>query len=377
MNNTIIEAENLKGMKDLLPSLKEKVKVIYIDPPYNKGNYYTYKDKQKREDWLDFMKERLFLARDFLTKDGCIFISIDISQSHYLKVLCDEVFKEKNFVGEIINKKRGACNNTKYLNVQHESILLYSKKKDLFEMNKVPVTDYGKSKLKSFKDKYFKERGFFQVNSLVTRKGFNELPFEYPKGNLIYPKLSNGEKAGWRWKHEKIKVGIENEFVILKNNTLYNKIYEKVDGNNQPRKAGQPFNSLIQFNNKNGTRDLSLLFGSTDIFDYPKPVALIKHLLSMVKDNNYLVLDFFAGSGTTGQAVLELNLEDNGNRQFILIQSKESINFKKEKSLNFCKENQLKPVISSLTTERILRVMKKIKQDKNNKRKLLSKLVVR
>jgi len=368
--NIFIEGDNLEALKLLQESYLNKIKFIYIDPPYNTGNDFIYKDKfvmdktqyakksgqidqegnklvqiteyhgRYHSDWLSMIYPRLKLARNLLSEDGVILISIDDNEVHNLRKICDEIFGERNFVTNFIwRKSKGSGNDSKYLMVETEYILLYAKNIEHLKFNNRLVDlDNGKY---AYKDEYFEERGGYNLEKLDRgSKGYVEsLDFgiEAPDGTLVFP---NNRKAkfndGWRWVWSKSKVewGLKNGYIVFKKGSdnqwnVYYKNYAKVDNEGKPIVRTKLYKNHIGFEetilNIQANREMKRLFGNA-YFSYPKPTSLIKYLISMFHLENEIILDFFAGSGTTAHAVMQLNAEDGGNRRYIMVQLPEPCN---------------------------------------------------
>jgi len=402
-DNMIIVGDNLDALKLLKQNYENKIKMIYIDPPYNIGNNFIYNDKfynnknDKHSNWLSFMYPRLLLAKDLLSDDGVIFISIDDNEQANLKLLCDDVFGEENFVAQFIRKSGIAPRqDVKHIAKAQDYILCFSKNMDKVKINKKQADI---SRLK-YQDKHFEERGYFALDQLDRGSLHYSESLDYPifieKGEVIeifdgknfykqeapekieiYPNNDPLDKKWiFRWSKDKVKWGIENDFIVFRkiNNRwkVYYKEYEVVDNKNNFRERINPYNTLIlDYYNEIGTSEMTSLFNER-IFDYPKPTELLKYLLKIASDQNSIILDFFAGSGTTGHAVMDLNKEDGGNRKFILVQIDEPIKENKP-AYQFCRENNLLPVMSNITIERLRRAGEKIKkeiEEENNKDKL-------
>ena len=334
-NNLLIEGDNYHSLLSLNYVLKEGVDTIYIDPPYNTGNEdFTYNDKAvNKEDayrhskWLNQVEKRLSLARDLLKQGGLIFISIDDNEQANLKLLCDKVFGERNFVCNFIWEKTVNPNSTfTNIGIVHEYILCYSKGPR--QLNKVAYTE---EDIKSYtgRDKYIETRGPYKLVGLNKTGTLNDLrpnltyPITAPDGSIIQP------RPRWRWSKEKLEKGIKEDRVVFTNNSgkwsVYYKQYFLEDTEGNPVDRGSLFKSIISDCGRttNGSNDLAEILGK-GTFDFPKPVNLIKRIIQVSTDKNSVVLDFYAGSGTTGQAVLELNNEDGGNRRFILCTNNEN-----------------------------------------------------
>jgi len=414
--NIVIVGENLETLKLLLKPYFGKVKMIYIDPPYNTGKDFIYRDNFKvplkdylektgqidsegkklttntetsgryHSDWLNFMYPRLFLARNLLSDDGVIFISIDDNEVHHLRMIMDEIFGEENFVVNFIRRQNLAGKqDAKFIAFEHDYIVCYSNNINTLSINRKL------SGLESYKysDEFESERGKFYLRRMDDEgihysenldypikisKGQEVLIFDDAKKNCvkkqfeedieIWPGGSKENKSyTWRWSKEKVMWGMEKNLIVLKKNAkgewqINFKEYQYVDNNLNKIERTIPFSSLIMdFPNNLSHREFKELFNDKKIFDYPKPVNLIKHLLKIASDKDSLILDFFAGSGTTGHAVWNLNKEDGGNRKFILVQLDEEV-----------QDEEIKkefPTVADICVERLKRVSEKYKKENN------------
>lgn len=365
--NIYITGDNLDALKLLLPDYRSKVKMIYIDPPYNTGsNGLLYNDKfggrsTSHAAWLSFMYPRLTLARDFLTDDGVIFVSIGDDEVHYLKVIMDEVYGENNFIATLVRKTSSAANhNSKNISVRHDYVVWYAKSILNVTVNKkLNMAMYPQI------DDYFSTRGRYELNHLDSgSNGYSkslDYPIIAPDGTEVWPGGDRDDtRYTWRWSKQKVEWGIKNGYITFKQDRkgkwhVYYKIYEKVDNEGNPRIRELPFDSFItNAHNSAGTSEILDLFGWR-AFEYPKPVALVKHLLDMASNKDSIVLDFFGGSSTTAHAVMEKNLEDNGNRKFIIVQKPEEIN---PNTLAYRKGYK---TIDQIGRERIIRAAEKLK----------------
>ncbi|MGP1440945.1 MAG: site-specific DNA-methyltransferase, partial [Treponema sp.] len=402
--NLVLKGDNLDSLKILKNYYTGKIKCIYIDPPYNtnsKDDVFVYPDKFDREEaevlglvnlseddfarldfsfktkrshngWLSFMYPRLLLARELLSEDGVIFISIDDNEQANLKLLCDDVFGEENLIANVIWKsKSGGANDSKFFAIDHEYILCYAKNHVDFVLHmdkeaKVS-TIYN---LEDEKGKYSLDR--LDKQSLGYLKSL-DFPIISPDGKeyRVFHKDPNNKVARWRWGKETVKERYDE--LVFKDGNVYTKNYQK--------EGAIPRSLLVEERfgrTRTGKTDVFNLF-ELNPFDNPKPFKLVQHLLSITTQSNDIILDFFAGSGTTGHAVMRLNAEDGGNRKFILCQIDEPI--KEEKSAyKFCIENKLEPVISSITIERLKRAGEKISKEietERNKNSLLESGLVR
>lgn len=402
--NIYIEGDNLEVLKLLQESYLGKIKMIYIDPPYNTGKDFVYKDNfaksgeeelvesgQKDEynqrlvanpetsgryhsDWLSMMYPRLKLARNLLTDDGVIFISIDDNEVHNLRKICDEIFGEGNFVADIIWQKKTGSADSNGLSIVTENILCFAKKKDNLVLNQ----DQNAHDIKRFKftDEYVNERGPFYYDNLDRGTlGYHislDYPVQSPDGTLIYP---NGRKRqyndGWRWKwgQDKLDWGLKNGFVEIlktKDNTwkVYYKIYLNVDNEGNTIKRSTPYKNIIQgILNTHASAESKNIFGTAGLFSNPKPALLLNHLLNIGVHSDSIILDFFSGSATTAHAVMQLNAEDAstgsapGKRKYIMVQVPEATDEKSEAYKAGYKN------ICEIGKERIRRAAKKIRQN--------------
>lgn len=367
--NFLLEGDNLHSLKLLEKTHKGKIDVIYIDPPYNTGNkdfkyndiFVEKVDAYKNSKWLSFMQSRLFIAKKLLSDNGVIFISIDDNEMYALKMLCDDIFGDNCFVSNIIWQKKTGASDARGLANITEYILVYVKNEDriddIFAKNE-EAFDISRYR---YQDEYINERGPFYYDSLDrgSVRYSDSLNYEItsPQGTPIYP---NGRKNflqdgwTWKWSKEKVQWGIKNGFIDItpsdkKENgwAVRYKIYLKVDNEGKPVSKSAPYKNLItSVLNANATADIKNMFNGLTVFQYSKPVELIKLLLTFVRNQNATVLDFFAGSGTTGQAVLEQNLIDGGDRKFIL-----------------CTNNE-NDICEKITYERIKKVIKGYKDKK-------------
>lgn len=365
--NFLIEGDNLASLSILEKTHKGKIDVIYIDPPYNTGNkdfiyddsYVDNVDTFKHSKWLSFMKKRLELAVKLLKEDGVIFISIDDNEAANLKVLCDQIFNEDNYIAEFSRKVSASPRmDAKHIAVGNDKILVYAKNKNSLVITKKESETYLNNP-SAQKDDHFEERGYFILNKL-DRGSINysktcDYPIITPTGETIYPGgdyekwkqrqngVFNKKDWCWRWNKAKLEWGIANDYIVFKNNAVYFKQYEKVDNSLNPIVRENVYSNLLDdsaFFNDTAKKEITAIFNKAP-FDYPKPVGLIKFLINLHPNKNAMVLDFFAGSGTTGQATLEINEEDHGQRKFILCTNNEN---------NICRD---------VTYERIKRVIEK------------------
>ena len=310
--NIIVQGDNLNVLKSLLPIYRGQVKCIYIDPPYNTGAAFEhYNDNFPHSDWLNMMYPRLELLREFLSNDGAIFISIDDTEQAYLKIICDEIFGRDNFVAQFCVKRSGGRQDSKFFAVTNEFLFCYAKNVKYFVAGEeIKATE-------KF-PKFDEVEGKFYKTQLLRKWGSNSRRIiSAPDGTKIFPMLPNGTEGCWRWGKNKMQDAIDEGLIefVKKNGEwiAYEKIFQTEDA------GTKKFTTWID-ENFSGADDLKNIFGEK-VFDYPKSVGLIEKILKMCNaDKNSIVLDSFAGSGTTAHAVQNLNAADGGNRKFILIE---------------------------------------------------------
>lgn len=386
--NLYIEGDNLEVLKLLQNSYFNKVKMIYIDPPYNTGNDFIYVDDfaqnideyeeakgsfdeegnrlfkntdtngRFHSDWCSMIYPRLVLARNLLADDGVIFISIDDNEQANLKKICDEVFGEKNFIAKINWKGRGGRQDSKYFAIVHEYILIFVKNRDSF----IAGEKIKKEEVYPFFDKL---NNRFYKRQLLRKWGSNSrredrpnlfYPIKTPNDIEIYPMLNDKEEGCWRWGKSKMNEAIKNNLVefIEKDKKIiaYEKIYQPQDGNQKTEKYITWIDDI-----GTGAKELKELFNKI-IFDYSKSHELIIKFLNMANlEENDIILDFFSGSATTAHAVMQLNAEDGGKRKFIMVQLPEKTD---EKSEAFKADYKN---ICEIGKERIRRAGEKIKEE--------------
>lgn len=391
--NLYIEGDNFEVLKILQESYLGRIKMIYIDPPYNTGNDFIYRDnfsKNKDEyeqelgltdeeggklfkntdtngryhsDWLSMMYERLLVSRDLLRDDGVIFISIDDNEVHNLRKICDEVFGEENFIANFIWERAFAPkNDAKYVSNSHDYILMYSKKIDVFKIGRLERTAEADAR---YSNPDNDPRGVWQSDNLTvkTYSPLGDYPITTPSGRVVEP------PTGRCWSLSK-----KTFFERLNDN----RIWFGADGNGVPRI--KRFLSELKFDgmapisllfhkdvghSQEGTQELSRLLDG-GLFNGPKPVRLLRRLITLANTQpNDIILDFFSGSSSTAHAVMALNAEDNGNRKFIMVQLPEA-----------CDENSEAfkagyKTIGEIGKERIRRAGKKIVEEMKDKNQQL------
>ncbi|MGE6625244.1 site-specific DNA-methyltransferase [Bacillus pumilus] len=347
--NFLLEGDNLHSLYLLQKTHLGKIDIMYIDPPYNTTNEgFTYNDKKvdstdgyRHSKWLSFMEKRLSVAKSLLAKNGILFISIDDNEYQNIKSLTDEIFGENHFVTSFIWQKKTGASDAKGIATVTEYILCYCNNHNKAKWNNIFSQNFGSFDKKRYRhtDKYYSERGPFYFDNLdrggLTYSDSMNFGVEAPDGKIIFP---NGrekfENDGWIWKWSKSKIewGFKNgflEFQKSKNKAsgwaLKYKNYLNVDNEGKQIERSAPYKNLIQFViNQAGTNELKSMFNNKSPFSNPKPSELIKYLISLSNKKDATVFDFFAGSGTTGQAVLKLNQEDGGKRTFILATNNEN-----------------------------------------------------
>ena len=371
--NLLVQGDNLEALKALLPYYAGQVKCIYADPPYNTGNEsWIYNDNvnspeiqewlgkvvgreaedlSRHDKWLCMMYPRLKLLHKLLAEDGAIFISIDDNEQHLLRMLMDEIFGEKNFICNIIwQKKYSPQNDANYFSDMHDFIICYAKNKTNgngktgWSRNLLPQTEALKGRYSNIDND---PRGPWKSSDLTVKTYSKEYdyPIETPSGRIVYPTKGRC----WMTSQENMKKLIED-----------NRIWFGKTGNNVP--ALKRFLSEVQQgivpttiwsyqevgHNQQAKQDIKRMLGNKVMpFDTPKPVALIMKILRIATDKDSIILDSFAGSGTTGHAVLRLNKEDKGNRKFILIE-------------------MVPEIMQTITVERLKRAINGYSYTKNN-----------
>lgn len=355
-NNIYIEGDNLEVLKLLQSSYYNKVKMIYIDPPYNTGNDFVYEDDFKdpmakykevtqqttksnpetmgrfHTNWLNMMYPRLRLAANLLRDDGVIFISIDENEVTNLKKVCNEVFGEENYIGSFIWRKKDGGGQTKeYFVIEHEFIVVYRKSQQLVWYDKEEARDvaqYNKSD----------ERGNFKITKLAKwgntarREDRPSMYFSLiaPDGTEAFPIAPDGNDGRWRVGRERMNELLQNDLVHWEMKEGKWIPYEKEYFANQVKVLKQRSILYDIANTGDGSNVLTGLFSTKDMFENPKPIELVKVFLEATTKDNDIILDFFSGSATTAHAVMQLNAEDNGNRQFIMVQLPELCDEKSE-----------------------------------------------
>ena len=388
--NLYIEGDNLDVLKLLQETYLGKIKMIYIDPPYNTGHDFVYEDDfaistaeylsnsgqydaegnrlfqnndsngRFHTDWLNMIHPRLKLAKDLLTDDGVILISIDDCEQDNLRRICDEVFGRRNFIDTLIWKKRyGGGAKEKYFVSLHEYVLVYCKNIDLLNDLYVPLSNESAERYYSKRDSKFETRGGYRTHPLEAGKAMDArpnliYPIPAPDGTMIMPRKQ------WLWSKERVMEALKNDDLeIVKGKdgwVVSSKQYlREEDGSLRPAKMLSIIDDVYT---QHGTNEMINIMGDAKIFQYPKPSAFVKQLVSVITEtSDEYVLDFFSGSAATAHAVMQLNAEDGGNRKFIMIQLPEETDAKSEAFKAGYKN------ICEIGKERIRRAGKKIKEE--------------
>lgn len=323
--NFLLEGDNLHSLKLLEKTHKGKIDVIYIDPPYNTGNKdFIYNDKYvdktdgySHSKWLSFMSERLEIARELLSDEGVIFISIDDNEQAQLKLLCDEVFGENNFESFIWKKKGGASNTEKIIGCLTEYIHCYfkNKKSGIFNYRDI-------ERIYKYKDEIseYNLEGIEKTNSGIYERKTMIFDILNPNTNTIF---KPGKNKRWTIGQEKVNKYISENKLYFDEEKM--KVYRIKRPYDYEESKNVYYNLLLDLGSLSSAKDeINNIIGEREIFSTPKPVVLINHILKISSKKNSTILDFFAGSGTTGHAVAKLNAEDGGNRKYILCTNNEN-----------------------------------------------------
>ena len=395
--NLFIEGDNLEVLKLLQKSYANEVKMIYIDPPYNTGKEFVYPDKfqdnldtylkytgqkgddglkftsnteasgRKHTNWLNMMYPRLKLARNLMRDDGVIFISCDDNEQSNLKRICDEIYGEENFVGQLIRQTiEGGKQDSQTIQNIHEYCLVYVKSNYL-GINRKLIENFDHY---NKKDKYINERGKYYLKPLENGGLGYVSSLDYaiqgPDGLDIYPGGKHGDNGyRWVWGKDKLTKALELDLIEFtsartgEGYKVYYKIYQYIDSEGNPIERSSPFKTLYLegYTNRQGVLALKRDFENSRIFDYPKPTSFLQELILLGGSDDGIIMDFFAGSGGTVTAALELNLKNNEKRKFIAVQLPEITEDKSEAFKEGFK------TISDLAKERIRRAAKKIKDE--------------
>jgi adenine-specific DNA-methyltransferase len=350
-SNIYIEGDNLEALKLLAESYRGKVKMICIDPPYNTGNDFVYNDsfleplgkylestrqtsKSNPEttgrfhvNWLNMMLPRLMASAQLLRDDGIMFISIDETEMANLRKLCDEVFGERNHVADFVwRNKKGGGNDAKHVAVEHEYVIMYAKSIDRLGRLFVP---YSPEYLKRYKEE--DEQGRFFWDTLKRKSGRQYYPIVCPDGTVL-EKDEHGNPISWLRSEARFKedMAIGDARIEMVHGSWSVQFKQRLPAGKKPRTIFMEESIMLERGaTRDGSAELLALF-SRNVFNHPKPVELIKHLLSFDTSGDDIVMDFFSGSATTAHAVMKLNSEDNGKRRFIMVQLPQACDEKTE-----------------------------------------------
>ncbi len=414
--NLLIKGDNLEVLKHLANAYHEKIKMIYIDPPYNTGSDgFVYQDDRKftarelqnlagideekakrildftksksnsHSAWLTFMYPRLYVAKQLLKEDGIIFISIDDNEVAQLRMLMDEIFGEENFVAEFprITKKAGKttdliAKNTDYL-LCYRNTYAAIIEKNTFEDSKYDGIDEYNEVRGNFKLSQTLDYGSIQYSKSLDYQIEIDGKIFRP-GNVSKEQMEARQDANpksdfcWRWSKGLYEFGLNEGFIVVKNDRIYTKTYKNAVINKnktgyyieiEERKKSTSSLEFVdnKYSNDNAKKDISKYFNEK-VFEYSKPISLIHKITEISTNNNDRILDFFAGSGTTGEATMLLNIDDCASRKFILVQIPEPIDPKKNRAAFDFVKNELnaEPTIFEITKERLNRAAKKTKE---------------
>ena len=376
-NHILIEGDNLEALTALAYTHEGQIDVIYIDPPYNTGNKdFVYndrivdkEDRYRHSKWLSFMNKRLRIAKQLLSDRGVIFISIDDNEQAQLKLLCDEIFGGNNYISTLPRITKASGKTTDKIAQNHDYVLIFAKDESICTITGIPHDDAGFKNL----DEFYSKRGKYKLNQALDYDSLSySASLDYPitiNGETFYPggdyekhleRLKGNHKRAdwaWRWSKELFQFGFDNGFIVVKDGRngkrIYTKTYQQVtiekNGNDYQiveKERIKPVQSiqLIEncFSNDNAKKELGTIFEEIP-FDYPKPTSIMHYMLQTIPECS-TILDFFAGSGTTLHATMQLNAEDGGHRKCILVTNNEN---------NICEEvtyERNKCVINGYTT---------------------------
>lgn len=323
--NLIIEGNNLLALHSLKTQFRGQVKLIYIDPPYNTGNdSFGYNDNFNHSTWLTFMKNRIEISRELLKENGSIWINVDDVEAHYLKVVCDSVFGRDNFIADVIWEKSDSPRmDAQYFSVRHDHILVFSKNKQEFRVNKVSQTDSSNSlhytKVDDKGNHYYLKplRGMGgQGSTRATRPNLYFSLFS-PDGTEIFPKLQDGTDGAWRWSKEKIERE-SNRIEWIKSKKGWTPYYRIFQENNATRPPETIWLHTEVGSNRNSKSEINALFPASQSFSTPKPEKLLERIINIASNSNDIVLDFFLGSGTSTAVAHKLGRQFIGIEQLFL-----------------------------------------------------------
>lgn len=395
--NLMIEGDNLEVLKLLQKSYAGKVKMIYIDPPYNTGKDFVYPDNFQdsiknyleltgqvegdrrissntetsgrfHTDWLSMIYPRLKLAQKLLTPDGVIFVSVDDAEQASLRKLLDEVFGEENFIEQFIWKKSyGGGAKERYAVTQHEYCLMYSRDIECVDPLWLSPDPEAEERYYEGRDEHFETKGPFRLKPLEATKSMDR------RENLIYPvRAPDGTeilpKRQWWWSRARTeKVQAEGGLHFSKRSDDWSVSYKQyLIGQDGEKRGAKPFSILDGPYTQHGTAEIRAMFEDEVVFSFPKPTKLLMKFLEFGSDKDSIVVDFFAGSGSLGDAVMTQNAQDGGNRRFVLVQLPEPLDADaKEQSVAaaYCDRLQRPRKITELTKERLRRAGSRVAVD--------------
>lgn len=374
-SHLLIEGENYLALTILKYTHKEKIDCIYIDPPYNKGSDFIYnddyvdkEDSYRHSKWLSFMNKRLRLAKELLKEEGVIFISIDDTEHSKLRLLCEEIFGEKNIVGDIsvVNNLKGRSDEG-FFATAHEYLIVCSKNKEKAELGGFPLDEeqvaeydledeFGTYKLvglqKTGKQSLRADRpNMFYPIYWDESTGVVSLEKKKKSDTEILPIFTNGAEGRWRWGKDTFNEKSKTELVVKKQKrggVVYVKMRLNSEENEERTRKPKSLWINPKYDSGSATTALAKMFGEK-VFDNPKPLAFLQDIFTISTTKNSTVLDFFAGSGSTGEAILRLNEQDDGSRKFILVTNNEE------------------KICENVTYPRIKKVIKGYEDAQNNK----------
>lgn len=395
--NLMIEGDNLEALKLLRRSYAGKVNLIYIDPPYNTGNDFVYPDNYRsplgnylqltgqagpsgemlssdnegggrfHTGWLNMMLPRLMLSKDLLSDDGIIMVSIDDREYERLAMVCEEIFGQENHIATFVwKRKAGGGDDSGHVAAEHEYILCFAKNENAVRVNNIlhesPAMTAKYNKIENGR-RYYLER---LDKTSLTYNSSMDFRIDAPDGTPIYPPQPNPDHPTtiWRWSENAVR-DRKDEIVFQRDKSgewrVYTRTWESLDGVT-PRSL---LTEKVHGRNRDGTQEVADLLGPK-VFSNPKPTKMINHLLGIGAAPDSIILDFFAGSGSTAHAVMNRNAEDNGDRRFILVQLPEPLDpsQKGERAATGFVDSLQKPRnIAELTKERLRRAGSKIREE--------------
>ncbi len=302
-DNRLIFGDNLLALKALEQEFTGKVKCVFIDPPYNTGSAFThYDDGLEHSIWLGLMRDRLEIIKRLLSSDGSLWITIDDNEAHYLKVLCDEIFGRQNFLSNVIWEKADSPRmDAKYFSSRHDHLLVYAKSIDAMQVNRLTddaIPEHYNKRDEKGRVYYLKPLRAMGADGHREKRPTMYFPITAPDGELVYPKNPDGSDSRWRWGEDRLKKDMDRiEWVRTKNGwSVYFRIYHEDSEGKPPETI---WNQNEVGSNRTSKKEIKDLFGS-EVFDTPKPEKLLQRAIHIATNPADLVLDSFAGSGTTG-----------------------------------------------------------------------------